>query len=128
MMKFRKRIQNMQREFSRPCSLSSDILNIVHPKVSPKSLDSKASHEDIHLTPLQLIAVTNTLAECISRNPSFGRILVAKDASQIQCYNCNKIGHIAKYCHNRDKSNFKSSKFGHKFYKHQKGPSHGPNI
>jgi len=128
MNKFRKRIQNMQREFSHLCSLSSDLLNILHPKVSPKPLDSKASHEDIRLTPLQLIAVTNTLAECISRNPSFGRIFMAKDDSQIQCYNCNKIGHIAKYCHNRNKSNFKSNKFGHKFYKDQKGPSHGPNI
>ena len=46
---FRKRIQNLQREFNRLCSLLSDLLNILHPKVSPKSLEPNANQEDIHL-------------------------------------------------------------------------------
>jgi len=53
---------------------------------------------------------------------------MAKDLPHIRCYNCSKIGHIAKYCHNRKKSNYTSNKFGHKFYKYQKRPSSGPNI
>ena len=128
MKEFRKLIQNLQQEFTRLCSLISDLLNILHPKVSPKPLEPKANQEDIHLTPLQLIVLTNTLAERISRNPSFKRILTAKDLSQIRCYNCSKIGHIAKYCRNRKKSDYTSSKFGHNSYKHQKRPSSGPNI
>ena len=36
---FRKCIQNLQREFNRLCSLISDLLNILHPKVSPKLLN-----------------------------------------------------------------------------------------
>jgi len=92
---FRKRIQNLQREFNRLCSLISDLLIFLHHKVSPKLLEPNANQEDIHLTPLQLIAVTNTLAERISWNPSVRRILMAKDLSQIRCYICNKIGDIA---------------------------------
>ena len=125
---FPKHIQNLQREFNRFCSLISDLSNILHPKVRPKPLEPNANEEDIHLTPLQLIAVTNTLAERISWNPTVRRILTAKHLSQIRCYNCNKIGHIAKYCRSRKKSNSKSRKFGHNFYKHQKRPSCGPNI
>ena len=125
---FRKRTQNLQREFNHHCWLISDLLNLLHPKVSPRPLEPKANQEDIHLPPLQLIVVTHTLAERISRNPSFRRILMAKDLSQIRCYNCNKTGHIARYCRNRKKSNCISSKFGHNSYKHRKRPSSGPNI
>ena len=88
----------------------SDLLNILHLKVRPKPLEPNANQEDIHLTPLQLIAVTNTLAERISWNPSVRRILMAEDLSQIRCYNCNKIGHIAKYCRNKKKSYYTSKK------------------
>jgi len=98
------------------------------PKVHPKLLEPNANQEGIHLTPSRLMAVTNTLAECISWNPSVRKILMAKDLSQIRCYNCNKIGHKAKYCRNRKKSNCTSNKFRHNFYKHPKSPSSGPNI
>ena len=75
--------------------------------------------ENLYLAPLSLIAMTNVLAECISRNPTFKRIHMTKDLSQTRCYNCNKISHIAKYCRNK-KSNFTASKFGNNFYRHPK--------
>jgi len=81
MTEFRKHIQNLQQEFNCLCSLISDLLNILHPKVSPKPLEPNANQEGIHLTRLQLIAVTNALAERISWNPSVGRILAAKNLS-----------------------------------------------
>jgi len=59
-MKFRKRIQKMQGDFSNLYSLLSDLLNILPPKVSPKPLKSNANQEDIYLTLLQLTAVTKT--------------------------------------------------------------------
>ena len=127
MTEFRKHTQNLQREFNCLCSLISDLLNTLHPKVCPKPLEPNAN-QGVHLTPLQLIAVTNALAERISWNPSVRRILTAKDLSQIRFYNCNKTSHIAKYCRNRKKSIFTSNKFGHNFYQHQKRPSCGPNI
>ena len=86
---------------------------ILHSKVSPKPLERNANQEGIHLISLQLIAVTNALAERISCNPSLKRILTAQDLSQTRCYNCNKTGHTAKYCRNRKKSNFTSNKCGH---------------
>jgi len=74
----------------------SDLLNNSQHKVSPKPLETNAHPEVIQLTQLQLIAMTNALAERISGNPSFKRILTAKDPSQIRCYKCNKTGQIAK--------------------------------
>ena len=126
--KFRKHIQNLQQEFNRRCSLISDLLNILHPKPSPKPLKPKANQEDIHLTPLQLIAVTNALAERLSWNPSVRRILTVKYPSEIRCYKCNKTGHTAKNCLNRKKFNFASNKSRHNLYTYQKRSSSGPNI
>ena len=77
---FRKHIQNLQPEFNHLCSLISDLFTILHPKVRPKPLEPNANQEGIYLNPLQLIAVTNTLAECM--NPVI-RILTAEDLSQI---------------------------------------------
>jgi len=115
-----KNIQRLCQKFNCFCSLISDLLNILHPQISSKSAETTRNPEDFHLTPLLLIAVTNALAERVSGNPAFKRILMTKEHSQIRCYNCNKIGHIAKYCHNRKKSNFTTSKFGYNFYRHPK--------
>jgi len=52
---------------------------------------------------------------------------MTKDPCQISGYNCNKIGHITKYCYNREKSNFITNKPGRDPYKHQKRPSSSPN-
>jgi len=90
----------LYQKFNRLCSLISDLLNILHPKVKPKSTEETRNPEDFHLTPLRFIAVTNALAGRISGNPSFKRFLMAKDSSQIRCYKCNKIGRIVKYCRN----------------------------
>jgi len=45
----------------------------LHPKDRPKPLEPNANQEDIHLTPLQLIVATNTLAE---RNLYLGILLL----------------------------------------------------
>ena len=110
----------MQREFNRLCLLISDLLNILRTEVSHKLLEANANQEGIHLNPSQLIAVTNALVVNMSRNPSMRRISTDKDLSQIRCYNCNKTGHIAKYCRNRKKSNSTTNEFGYNFHKHQK--------
>ena len=83
MKEVHKNIQKLYQKFNRLCSLISDLLNILHPKVKPKFTEQTRNPEDFHLTPLRLIAVTNALAGRISGNPSFKRILVAKDPSQI---------------------------------------------
>jgi len=44
---------------------------------------------------------------------------MTKDLSQIQCYNGNKIGYIAKFCRTK-KSNFATSTFENNFYTYLK--------
>jgi len=119
MKEVQKSIQKLYQKFNRLCSLISDLLNILHLKVNPKSAETTMNPEDFHLTPLRLIAVTNALARRISGNPFFKRILVAKDPSQIRCYKCNKIGHIARYCRNKKKSSLMSRTTGYNLYKYQ---------
>ena len=106
----------------------SDPFKILHPKIDPKSSEQAMNSADLYLTPLSLIAMTNVLAERISGNPAFKRILMTKEHSQIRCYKCNKLGHIAKYCHNRKKSNFTTSKLGYNFYGHPKPLSNDFNL
>ena len=119
MKEVQKSMQILYQKFNRLYSLISDLLNILHPKVNPKSTETTMNPEDFHLTPSRLIAVTNALAGRISGNPSFKRILVAKDPSQIRCYKCNKIGHIARYCRNKKKSSLTSRMTGYNLYKYQ---------
>jgi len=83
MKEVQKSTQKLYQKFNRLCSLISDLLNILHPKVKSKSTEQTRNPEDFHLTQLRLIAVTNALAGRTSGNPSFKRILVAKDPSQI---------------------------------------------
>ena len=121
MKEVQKSIQRLYQKFSCLCSLISDLLNILHPKITSKSTETTINSENVHLTPLQLIAVTNALAERISGNPVFKRILMTKNPSQIRCYKCNKNGHIARYCHSKKTSYLGSNKFRYN-YKYQKGP------
>ena len=123
-----KGLQKLHKKFDGFCSLLSDLLKILHPKIDPTSSEQSINSEDLYLTPLSLIAVTNILAERISGNPPFKRILMTKEHSQIRCYKCNKLGHIAKYCHNRKKSNFTTSKLGYNFYGHPKPLSNDFNL
>jgi len=116
-----KGLQKLYQKLDCLCSLISEILKISHPKIDPKSSEQTMNSENLYLTPLSLIAITNVLAECISRNPTFKKgILIMKDLSQTRYYNCNKIGHNAKYCHNKKESNFPTSKFGNNIYRHPK--------
>jgi len=123
-----KSIQKLYQKFNRLCSLISDLLNILHPHVDPKPTETTMNPEEFHLTPLRLIAVTNALAGRISENPSFKRILVAKDPSQIRCYMCNKIGHIARYCRNKKKSSLMSRTTGYNLYKYSASSIFPPPI
>jgi len=81
----RKGLQKLHQKFDCFCSLLSDLSKILHPKIDPKSSEQSMNSEDLYLTPLSLIAMTNVLAECISRNPTFKRILMTKDLSQTRC-------------------------------------------
>jgi len=110
MKEVHKSIQRLYQKFNCLCSLISDLLNILHPKISSKSAETAMNPEDFHLTPLQLIAATNALAERVSGNPVFKRILMTKNPSQMRGYKCNKNGHIARYCRSWKKSDFGSDK------------------
>jgi len=121
MKEVQKSIQRLYQKFSCLCSLISDLLNILHPKISSKSTETTINSENFHVTPLQLITVTNAFAERISGNPVLKRILMTKNPSQIRCYECNMNGHIARYCHSRKTSNFGSNKFRYT-PKYQKEP------
>ena len=114
-----KGLHELHQKFDCFCSLLSDLLKILHPKINSKSSEQSMNSEALYLTPLSLIAVTNVLADCISNNPNFERTLMTKDLSQTRCYNCNKIGHIAKFCRKR-KSNSTTSRFEKNFYAYLK--------
>jgi len=101
-----KGLQKVHQKFDCFCSLISDLLKTLHHKINPKSSEQTINSENLYLTPLSLIAVTNVLAECISRNPTFKRNILAKEFPQTRCYKCDKIGHIAKNCHSKKKSSF----------------------
>jgi len=49
--KFRKHIQNLQREFDRFCLLINDLVDMLQPKVNPKPLEVNVNQEGIQLTP-----------------------------------------------------------------------------
>ena len=100
MKEVQKCIQRLYQKFNCLCSLISDLLNILHLKISSRFTETTINPEDFHLTPLCLTAVTNALAGRTPGNPAFKRIVMAKDPSQIRYYKCNRIGHIARYCRN----------------------------
>jgi len=114
--------QRLSRNFNLLCSLISDLLNILHPKVNFKSIEQTMNPEDFHLNSLRLIITTNALTKFISGNPAFKRILMGKGPSQMQCYHCQRIGHIAKHCHFRKIPTFTTKRTGFKFHKYQKRP------
>ena len=114
-----KGLHELHQKFDCFCSLLSDLLKILHPKINSKSSEQSMNSEALYLTPLSLIAVTNVLTDCISNNPNFERTLMTKGLSQTRCYNCNKIGHIAKICRKR-KSNSTTSRFENNFYAYLK--------
>ena len=113
-----KGLHELHQKFDCFCSLLSDLLKILHPKINSKSSEQSMNSETLYLTPLSLIAVTNVLTDCISNNPNFERALMTKGLSQTRCY-CNKIGHIAKICRKR-KSNSTTSRFENNFYAYLK--------
>jgi len=114
-----KGLHESHQKFDSFCSLLSDFLKILHPKINSKTSEQSMNSEELCLTPLSLISMTNVLAECIPKNPNFKRTLITKDLSQTRCYNCNKIGHIARFCRTK-KSNFTTSKFENNFYTYLK--------
>jgi len=85
MKEVQKSIQRLYQKFSCLCSLISDLVNILHPQINSKSTEITINSENFHFTPLQLIAVTNALAERISENPTLKRILMTKNPSQMRC-------------------------------------------
>jgi len=114
-----KGLHELHQKFDCFCPLLSDLLKILHPKINLDSSEQSMNSEELYLTPLSLIAMTNVLAECISNNPNFKRTIMTKDLSQTRRYNCNKIGHIAKFCSTK-KSNFTTITFENNFYTYLK--------
>jgi len=78
--------------------------------------------EDFCLNSLRLIITTNALTKLISGNPAFKRILMGKGPSQMRCYHCQRIGHIAKHYHFRKIPTFTTKRAGFNFHKYQKRP------
>lgn len=50
-------------------------------------------------TPNELLTLVKTLEKCVNKMSNSYRGGRKQTGKDIECYNCHKLGHTAKYCH-----------------------------
>ena len=89
-------------------SLATEFEAVKGPQLSiskPRVNSVQTQNENTHVkTPDELLTLVKTLEKCVNKISNSYRGGRKQTGKVIECYNCHKLGHMAKFCHSKNTS------------------------